>query len=306
MDIDALPIALLPRETIRRLSRRSDARGALQLGTHLGLLVATGLLVWASRGRPWLAAVLVLHGIVLVFLFCALHECIHRTAFASRALNDAVAWVCGALLILPPNYFRLFHFAHHRYTQDRARDPELAAPAPATPAAYWWRVSGLPYWRERLQTSLRLALSGRVTESFVPAARAAEVVREARILWGCYLGIAAVSLYLQRADVLFYWIVPALLGQPFLRLFLLAEHSGCAFDDDMLANTRTTYTNAAVLLLTWRMPYHAEHHSFPSVPFHRLSRVNALLPSQGRVTAPGYLALHRTLWRQLRAARASS
>jgi len=299
MDIDALPTALLPRETIRELSRRSDARGALQLGNHLGLLVATGLLVWVSRGHPWLAPALVLHGIVLVFLFCALHESIHRTAFASRVVNDAVAWVCGALLILPPNYFRLFHFAHHRYTQDRARDPELALPAPATRAAYCWRVSGLPYWRERLQTSLRLALTGRVTEPFVPPERAAEVIREARILWGCYLGIAAVSLYLQRADVLLYWIVPALLGQPFLRLFLLAEHSGCAFDDDMLANTRTTYTNTAVLLLTWRMPYHAEHHSFPSVPFHRLARVSAMLPSEPRVTAPGYLALHRTLWRQL-------
>jgi fatty acid desaturase len=301
MDIDALPTALLPRDTLRRLSRRSDARGALQLGTHLGLLVATGLLVWASRGHPWLAAALILHGIVLVFLFCALHECIHRTAFASRALNDGVAWPCGALLILPPNYFRLFHFAHHRHTQDRARDPELAMPPPATPAAYWWRVSGLPYWRERLQTSLRHALTGRVSESFVPAARAAEVVREARILWGCYLAIAAVSLYLQRADALLYWVVPALLGQPFLRLFLLAEHSGCAFDDDMLANTRTTYTNAAVLLLAWQMPYHAEHHSFPSVPFHRLARINALLPPVRRVTAPGYVALHRTLWRQLRA-----
>jgi fatty acid desaturase len=248
---------------------------------------------------------LILHGIVLVFLFCALHECIHRTAFASRPLNDAVAWVCGALLVLPPNYFRLFHFAHHRYTQDRARDPELAVPAPATPAAYWWRVSGLPYWRERLQTTLRHAFTGRVAEPFVPPARAAEVVREARILWGCYLGIAAVSLYLQRADVLIYWIVPVLLGQPFLRLFLLAEHTGCAFDDDMLANTRTTYTNAAVLLLTWRMPYHAEHHSFPSVPFHRLARVNAMLPAARRVTAPGYLALHRTLWRQLRGAGAT-
>jgi fatty acid desaturase len=301
MDIDALPTALLPRDTLRRLSQRSDARGALQLGSHLGLLVATGLLVWASRGHPWLAAALILHGVVLVFLFCALHECIHRTAFASRALNDGVAWLCGALLILPPSYFRLFHFAHHRHTQDRARDPELALPPPATRAAYGWRVSGLPYWRERLQTSLRHALTGRVSEPFVPAARAAEVVREARILWGCYLAMAAVSLYLQRADALLYWIVPALLGQPFLRLFLLAEHSGCAFDDDMLANTRTTYTNAAVLLLAWRMPYHAEHHSFPSVPFHRLARVNVLLPAARRVTAPGYVALHRALWRQLRA-----
>jgi fatty acid desaturase len=301
MDIDALPTALLPRETIRALSRRSDARGALQLGTHLALLAATGLLVWASRGRPWLAAALLLHGIVLVFLFCALHECIHHTAFARRALNDAVAWVCGAVLALPPEYFRAFHFAHHRFTQDRARDPELIAPAAATRAAYIWRVSGLPYWRERLQTTLRHALSGRVTESFVPAARAAAVVSEARILWACYLAVATVSLYLQRADALIYWIVPVLLGQPFLRLFLLAEHTGCAFDDDILANTRTTCSNAAVRLLSWRMPYHAEHHSFPSLPFHALGRVNALLPREGRVVARGYLAVHQALWRQLRA-----
>jgi len=305
MDIDALPIARLERETIRRLSRRSDARGALQLLTHLGLLTATGWLVWASRGQPWLVAALLLYGIVLCFLFCALHECVHRTAFASRSLNDAVAFLCGTLLILPPNYFRLFHFAHHRYTQNRARDPELIVAAPATLAAYAWRVSGLPYWRERLQTTLRHALTGRVTEPFVPAARAAEVVREARILWLSYLVVAAASLYLESAALLIFWLVPALLGQPFLRLFLLAEHTGCAFDDDMLANTRTTYTNAAVRLLSWRMPYHAEHHSFPSVPFHALARVNALLPSAGRVTAPGYLALHRALLRQLRAAAAA-
>ncbi len=306
MDIDAVPSALLPRETVRALSQRSNARGALQLALHIGLLAATGLLVWASRGHLWLIVALILHGVVLTFLFCALHECIHRTAFASRSLNDAVAWLCGALLLLPPHYFRLFHFSHHRFTQNPARDPELAVPPAATLRGYCWRVSGLPYWRERLQTTLCHALTGRVTEPFVPAARAGEVVREARILWACYLAIAVISLYLQRADALIYWVAPALLGQPFLRLFLLAEHVGCAFSDDMLANTRTTYTNAAVLLLTWRMPYHAEHHSFPSVPFHALARVNALLPAERRVTSPGYLALHRTLLRQLRAARAMS
>lgn len=306
MDIDALPSALLPRDTIRRLSQRSDARGALQLGMHLALLTATGLLLWASRGHAWLAAALLLHGIVLCFLFCALHECIHRTAFLSRSLNDVVAWLCGALLVLPPGYFRLFHFAHHRYTQDPARDPELALAPPASTAAYCWRVSGLPYWRERLQTSLRHALSGRVSEPFVPAAGAPAVVREARTLWGCYLAIAAASMYLHSAAALLYWIVPALLGQPLLRLFLLAEHTGCALDEDMRANTRTTYSNAAVRLLSWRMPYHAEHHSFPSVPFHALPRVNALLAAQWRVTSPGYLALHRALLRQLRTAPAAA
>src|SRR4029077_1054106 len=138
------------------------------------------------------------------------------------------------------------------YTQNRARDPELAVPAAATLTAYWWRGSGLPYWGERLQTTLRHAITGRVTEIFVPASGTPSVVLEARILWGCYLGIAAASVYLQSAATLIYWVVPAILGQPFLRLFLLAEHTGCAFDDDMLANTRTTYTNAAVRLLTWR------------------------------------------------------
>jgi fatty acid desaturase len=150
---------------------------------------------------------------------------------------------------------------------------------------------------------LRHALTARVTESFVPAAHAAVVVREARVLWICYLAIAALSLYLHSAAALIYWLVPAILGQPFLRLFLLAEHTGCAFDEDMLANTRTTYTNPAVLLLTWRMPYHAEHHSFPSVPFHALATLNALLPAAGRVTSRGYVAWHRGLLRQLRAAR---
>jgi len=124
----------------------------------------------------------------------------------------------------------------------------------------------------------------------------------ARRVFTVRIAIVALSLYLHSAAALIYWLVPAILGQPFLRLFLLAEHTGCAFDADMLANTRTTYTNPAVLLLTWRMPYHAEHHSFPSVPFHALVTVNALLPSAGRVTSRGYVAWHRALLRQLRAA----
>jgi fatty acid desaturase len=307
IDSDAMVSGCIDRETLRRLSRRSDTHGLRQLAAHLGLLLATGALVWASRGHAWLALAVILHGIVLSFLFCALHESLHGTAFASRWLNAAVAWICGALLVLPPEYFRCFHFAHHRYTQDPARDPELAVPSPARLGAYLWRISGIPYWHDRLTVTLRHALTGRATEAFIPAAKSSAVVREARILWGCYVAVAAGSLYLRTADALIYWVLPAIVGQPFLRLFLLAEHTGCAFSDDMLANTRTTYTHAALRWLAWRMPYHAEHHAFPSVPFHALRQVNALLlGSRAGVTAPGYLAVHRQLLRQLRAAAGSA
>jgi len=55
MDIDATVPVGLDRATVQALSRRSDWRGLGQLGAHLTLAGATGYLVWASRGGPWLA-----------------------------------------------------------------------------------------------------------------------------------------------------------------------------------------------------------------------------------------------------------
>jgi fatty acid desaturase len=303
MEIETHAMQGMDRLTLRRLSRCSNARGLAQLALHAALICMTGFLVWASRGRNWLLPAVILHGLVLDFVFCALHESVHRTAFASRWLNDAVAWICGAILLLPAEYFRQFHFAHHRFTQDPARDPELAQPVPATLAAYLWRASGLPNWHKRLTITLRHALTGRVTEPFVAKAKGRLIVREARIVWSCYAAILVLSLALRRADALIYWVLPVMAGQPFLRLFLFSEHAGCALTDNMYANSRTTYTNGAVRLLTWQMPFHAEHHAFPAVPFHALAQVNALIRDRIEITAPGYLALHRRVIRQFCASR---
>jgi fatty acid desaturase len=265
---------------------------------HLTLLCATGVLVWSARGSSLIVPAILLHGIVLNFLFCPLHETTHWSAFASRRLNAVVGWICGALLLLPPQYFRQFHFAHHRFTQDPARDPELAQPAPDTVGSYLWRVSGLPNWHKRITVTLRHALTGRVSESFVPAPMHAAIVQEARILWIGYLAVLCVSLVLRRPEALIYWVFPLLAGQPFLRLFLMAEHTGCPLDDNPFGNTRTTYTTGALRLLAWQMPYHVEHHCYPSIPFHALRLVNALIRNRIEVAAPGYLAVHRELLRR--------
>jgi fatty acid desaturase len=209
------------------------------------------------------------------------------------------------LLLLPPQFFRQFHFAHHRFTQNPSRDPELAQPAPDTMRSYLWRASGLPNWQRRLTVTLRHALTGQVPEPFVPARMRKGVVREARIVWIGYVLVLLVSLMLRRADALIYWIFPLLAGQPCLRLFLMAEHTGCVLSDNMLANTRTTTTNGALRLLSWQMSYHVEHHCFPSVPFHSLARVNLAIRDRVEVVAPGYLAVHRKLLRQFRQLRAA-
>ena len=299
MQPNETPVVRDERRALRDLATRSDRRGVLQLGGHAAALVASGGLVWLAPGLAWLLPAMLVHGIVLVFLFAPLHEAVHKTAFRSHGLNDAVARVCGALLVLPPAYFRAFHFAHHRHTQDPARDPELATPKPDSIGRYLWHISGLPYWGERIATTLRHA-RGQVDESFVAARERRHIAREARRLLATYLVLAAGSLALGSAALLWLWILPALLGQPFLRAYLLAEHTGCPLIPDMLRNSRTTKSVALVRRLAWNMPYHAEHHAYPALPFHALPAAHELLKERVAVQADGYVEVNREILLALR------
>ena len=85
-----------------------------------------------TTGNAWplWQAVLAIHGILLIFLFTLLHECVHKTPFATQRLSTVVAAVCGFILLLPAQWFTYFHLAHHRHTHDPKHDPELAAPKP--------------------------------------------------------------------------------------------------------------------------------------------------------------------------------
>ena len=103
-----------------------------------------------------------------------------------------------------------------------------------------------------------------------------------------YALLVAVSYAIGSALLLYIWVIPAIIGQPFLRLYLLAEHGRCAFVANMFENSRTTFTNRLVRRLAWNMPYHAEHHSFPGVPFHRLPEYHRLTKSHLRETENGY------------------
>lgn len=282
---------------LKALARRSDARGLLQLASHLAAIALTSAGLLLLDGA-WSLPLLVAQGLLLTFLFAPAHETIHRTAFRSRWLNDAVAWLCGAVLVLPPEYFRAFHFAHHRYTQDPVKDPELASGPRDSLGSYLLHLSGLPYWRERIGTTLRHALSGRVTEPYVTARQAPLLVREARLLWLLYLALAAASLATGSWVAVWLWLIPALLGQPALRAYLMAEHGGCPRIPDMLRNTRTTKSNALVRWLAWNMPYHVEHHAYPALPFHALPAAHQELEDRIAVLAPGYLAVHAELLRR--------
>lgn len=278
-------VAALPPETRRALTAKADGPALRRLALHGGAVVLLGGLI--AAGVPGWGWLLLPQGVLLVFLFTAMHECLHRTAFATPGRNDRAAAALGFLLLLPPEWFRLFHFAHHRHTQDPARDPELATPKPETWPAFLWHLTGLPLWASLIRTLVKNA-AGRNADPFVPPAARPQIRREARAMLAGYGALAALSLAAGSAALLWAWVVPALLGQPVLRLYLLAEHGRCPQVADMFANSRTTYTARAVRWLAWNMPYHAEHHAMPSVPFHRLPMLHALARSELCTTERGY------------------
>ena len=286
-------------QTLTALNARSDTKGLTRLCSHLLVLAGVAVLISVIPFSPWLVPALAVYGGLLIFLFAPLHECIHRTAFRARWLNDCVALLTGAVLLLPPGYFREFHFAHHRHTQDPELDPELASAKPTSLGTYLWFVSGVPYWHERIITILRHA-GGRVTEPYIAPRKRGAVVDEARLYLALYGAAIAASVAAGSSAIALYWLVPALFAQPALRLFLMAEHSGCPRIKDMLKNSRTTRSNAFVRWFAWNMPYHAEHHAYPGLPFHALPGAYQLLAPMIETKASGYLAVNWQLLQRRR------
>ena len=87
----------LPREALHDLMARSDGPALLRTLWHFGVLAITGPLLWKLRATAWVLPLLVVHGYVLAFIFCAFHETAHRTAFRTRWLNVAVGTLAGLL-----------------------------------------------------------------------------------------------------------------------------------------------------------------------------------------------------------------
>ena len=286
----------LPAAEREVLTSRSDGPGLLRFAAHFGAILLVAGLILAEV--PYWPVLMLPLGILIIFLFTCLHETIHETAFRSRLLNRIVANICGFLVIVPPVWFRYFHFAHHGHTHDLMNDPELLSEKPQTFRQYVAHLSSIPYWLATAKTIVANVI-GPNREAYVAERGRAKVVNETRIFVGLYGLLLLASLVAGSAALLWVWIVPILLGQPFLRAYLLAEHARCPHVANMLENTRTTFTNAVVRFFAWNMPFHAEHHAYPTVPFHKLPRFHQIVHEHLKTTERGYGRFHRNFVRDL-------
>ena len=216
---------------------------------------------------------------------------------AAGWLNDAVALGRAARsLMLPPAYFRAFHFAHHRHTQDPARDPELAAPKPRIacrlPVA---RLAACPTGASDSSRPCAMRALG-VDEPFIARTAAAQPSCARRgCCSACICWRAARLDRCCRAAALLLPVGRPGAARPAVSAPVPAgrAHRLPAGGEHAARTRGPPAALAPIRRLAWNMPYHAEHHAYPALPFHALPAAHRLLQARIAVQARGYVAVHR-------------
>lgn len=286
-------------DVLHELSRRTDRPGLLRAALQLTLLGASTavLLTTASPTAWWLA--FVAQAVAQFAMFGLLHESIHGTAFASPFANAAGSWIGAVWQFSPPAWMRAFHFEHHRHTHELARDPELAGMAwmARWPRGLAWlvTVSGSPILIARVGITL-VAATGitpllRKALPYAAAERFGAITRDARILLLVHATLVALAVTVApRLGALWLAALPA---HAILSIYLTCEHRGLPESGDVLHRTRSLRAGPTLRFLLWNMPFHAEHHAYPSVPFHALPRLHTLLAAHLPNVGRSVLDLHR-------------
>lgn len=291
----------LSSEVLKALNTRSTLKGLFQLFAHFAILGISGYLWGTNLGHNWAIAIpaVIVYGFGFAAMFAPMHECSHRTAFENNLLNDVVCWIAGVLSFYNGAFYRRYHKWHHRYTQLIDQDPELSDPLPQTLADYLVTMSGVTWWWGKLKTHFRVASGQLDNYPYISEEARAGVILSVRSQLAVYAVAIAVSIYAHQPWFVVYWVLPLAIGQPILRMILLSEHTGCTHDDNPFTNTRSTKTLFPLQFLMWNMPFHAEHHLYPSIPFHQLPAAHQQLREQFTFKDQGYVEVNYNFAKEL-------
>lgn len=291
---------VISRKELKQYMVRNNTAGSIHLFFHLSAVLTTGYLLYLTMFTLWCIPLLLLHGMLIAFLFAPMHEACHSSVFRTRSLNVALGRFAGLIILRPFFYMKYRHMAHHTFTQHPMGDPDRVN-FPRDLREYLLHISSFNIWHRILGNLFNLSL-GRFTQEefeFIPKNELKSVANEARIMMLVYAFVLGVSIYFQSWLAVYLWLLPRIIGEPSLRAFRMIEHTGMAESPNMLENTRTTESNIFVRFLYWNMPFHAEHHLFPSVPFHALPRLHSVVKGHLKEVAPGVLSVHAKILKRI-------
>jgi fatty acid desaturase len=281
----------LPKERLMKLIKKNNSPAGFRFALmYLFILLSAFALIMSWGQNIWL--ILLAH-IAFALGFCSSfaceHETIHGTAFKNKSLNKMAAFLCGIVQLYPPTMFRELHFTHHRYTHIPGKDPEISfggKPIPSTVSSlpmYLSWISGLPLFLFKFIMLFGgiLTMPDFFKNAIFPFFRKSmrtQLFIESLLILVIYILIVISAIYLHQG---FWFIFSGLaLGHCILATYLAPEHNGLPHEGNIMDKTRSMKTNIFVRTLMWNMPYHAEHHAYPAVPFHALPELRKELEAE--------------------------
>lgn len=281
----------LTKEEIKSLIQKSDKQAAWMFFCNWAL-IGFGFAIAYFYPNPLgiLVSILILGGRQLG-LSILVHECGHRSLFASTHLNEICGnWLAGYAVFLDMDKYAKGHLIHHR-TAGTEEDPDL-------PNYKNYPISKESFYRKVIrditgQTGLKLvaALSkssgdtrSRATSQVkTDPAKKNNFLRNSFIVNGMLLLL--LTLFAHPALYLLWVVAYFTVYMLVLRIRQIAEHADVPdlFDLDPRKNTRTTYTNPLTRLMVAPnfVNYHLEHHILASVPAYNLKRFHFMMKQKG-------------------------
>jgi fatty acid desaturase len=112
-----------------------------------------------------------------------------------------------------------------------------------------------------------------------------------------HLGILGGAIYVYAG----FWglYIGLFVGHGFLASYTVAEYNGLPHEGSIVEKTRSIVAPFFVKFLMWNMPFHAEHHSYPAVPFHALPLLHEEMKAELKHKDQNHPKFHWTVLKKI-------
>ena len=289
----------IEKEVLRDLSLKSDYKGFIQAGGHLGLFICTGILsYYFFEQKMWIAFIIFLfaHGTIGSFFYgLATHELCHGTVFRSRKLNKVFLYILSILSWHNFYEYSYSHTYHHLYTCNPKGDREVVLGPQFTPNIGFINLLQLftfNFFGDRelrhgcflliigtIKTSLGLYSSDWIRDVYagheedrkkaVNLSRMILIFHVSVIVFSIFYGLWVLPLLVTFFNFIGNWLV-YFVGVP-MHIGLMSNTS------DFRKCVRTILLDPISEFLYWHMNWHTEHHMYAGVPCYNLKKLHKLV-----------------------------
>ena len=250
------------------LFKALSQRPSVAWPTVLLVFVAYGLFGASTfayvQGELPLVWAILLNSIAAYISFTPTHDASHHAVSANHQLNDWIGRVATALQSPVPFFrtFRYIHMQHHRFTNDKAKDPDIY-------------VATGPRWLLPLKC---LSLDLNYLYFYLrPSVFLNRPKGERMELYGAVVFGAAVFAAITLAGWLEYYVLLFLIPSRFTALFLAIAfdylphypHQANAQEQPFQCTSNRVGMEWLMTPLLIFQNYHLVHHLYPTVPFYR-------------------------------------